>query len=101
MNIEKELQAKLWKLLIGFGILYSLDSLSTAVVAVLMGRKLSDFTLTDWVVSSAIVVKSWASCMLALVTMVVKKATAHELPLPDGSKISQTSVTETTITPKA
>lgn len=100
MNIEKEIQARLWKLLVGFAILYSLDSISTAVVSVLIGVKWDQLDTTEFIIRIALVVKAWASCMLALVTMVVKKAKDHELPLPDGSKISQTSVTETTIPPK-
>lgn len=94
-SYEHELEAKLWQVLLLFAAFYSLDSISTAIVSVMIGVKWSALDGTEKFIRAALIVKAWSSCMLALITMVVKKAKASALPLPDGAEIQQTTLSQT------
>jgi hypothetical protein len=100
MNYERELQARLWQVLLIFAILYSVDAICTSAVACFMGKDFASMTSTEVTLSVFIICKSWATALLALVTMVIKKASSNENPLLNTTgdiRSTTTSKTETTI----
>jgi len=66
-------QVLLYKIAIIFVILYSLDSIATAFVSVMIDTQWSELDGTQKWIRVALIAKAWASSMLAFFTNVGKK----------------------------
>ncbi len=84
-DYERVLKAKTWQILIGFAILHSINAIAGSVVAVMIGTNWHDLSATEKGIRCFIVMQSWSSAMLALITMVIKRAEDNKFPIPVGS----------------
>lgn len=89
--ISRQLQRKwLFSLTVMFFIFFSLDSIATAFVSVMIDTTWSELTGTQKWIRVGLIVKAWASSMLALITTTSRKLENGELPIGGDPKPEET-----------
>ncbi len=89
-------QVLLYKIAIIFVILYSMDSIATAFVSVMIDTSWSDLDGTQKMIRIALICKAWASAMLAFFTNVGKKL-QNDQPLFSDEPKPQTTTTDISV----
>lgn len=91
-------QTLLYWLAIASLIFYSLDSIATAIVSVMIDAVWSDLDGTQKFLRVCLVVKAWASTMLAFFSTTIQKAQKNELPFQDQNISGRSVQSATTVT---
>lgn len=99
--LSEQMQKKwLFNITIALFVLFSLDAIATAFVSVMIDTTWEQLTGTQRWIRVALVLKAWASAMVAFLTNASKKLQKDELPFDGGdtTHITKVSLTETTKT---
>lgn len=77
---KSKAQSLLWYMTIFFFVFYSVDSICTAVVSVMIDATWSELSGTQKWIRVCLIFKAWASSMLALMTNAAKRIQSDQFP---------------------
>jgi hypothetical protein len=96
---ERQARWLLWRMTILYAILYSVDSLTTSFVSVMIDTNWSELSGTQQWIRVALIIKAWVVSMLALLTNAADKVQNNEFPIGKLTKEDRIAIAgETTRT---